>query len=344
MMVGKKASFIIALWAIAAVLLPTQVHAATLLESRFGVFPTLTEINWEYAPGMYYNAHAFTPESLLPTKNTETVNYNIDDWFGRWDPKGELLPDEDGRTYDQPPWDGSAWPSGDEPYDTEAYYFDDDENNLYIAIITGSPTPQNGIFTDARVGNYPIVQGDLALDFGLPHGQTDGTGFRYNFGIDITPDERPSSGDVQSFYQDEVGSTLYQTDAGWYLGSPDVAVDPLGTGAFTNFDPNHASFSGTALGNVKVDWYELQFPGGLLENHWATWVIEVTIPWNLVPRLHEGDRIAYRFLTGCRNDGNQTELFLTGEGTVATPEPGTMALLALAIPGILWLRSRRRQA
>lgn len=299
--------------------------------------------NWEYTTGSFYTGYQFDSASLAPTRNLGTVDYAVNDWFGRW----TLTSLTDHTDY---PGTGT-WPAGSEWYDVEAMYADDDGRNLYVAIITSIPSPANGIFMDTRSGSIPVTQGDLALDLGLSGSQTDAHGFRYNYGVNLTDEVRPASGNVTVLRSNTVGNTLYQTNGSgstgaWYLGTPDNAVSPPNDGAFTVFDPGNAGSSGylSGLGGTTTSWYQLSttYDGlPVQENHADTWVIEATVPLALLPRVEAGQAIGLQFLPGCRNDGNSTALYLTLNGDLDMPEPGTWVLLTLGGVGLAW-RLRRR--
>jgi hypothetical protein len=317
--------------------------ADTLLQSRFGVNPEVIYRNWEYASGQHYSAYQFNIDSLKPTKNLDTVDYQLDDWFGRW--TGTI-----GQGVYDYPGTGTR-PSGEEPYDTEAYYFDDDEDYLYFATIMGFYTPEWGVWYEDRGNVGAVIQGDFAIDLKLPGSQIDSWGFNYNYGVDLTPEERPAEGyNASSFYQDALGSKVYHTTAGWYLGTPHGAVNPVSgnlSDSFTNFDPAWEDGQGmTYVGDATVSWYQLAlyYDGvSVLENKWDTWVIEVTIPRVTLPSLAAGDEIQFRWQPGCRNDGSSSHAFITGSGTVDTPEPGSLLLFALgAGPLGAWLRRRKQ--
>jgi len=316
---------------------------ATLLADRFGVTPQVQLIsNWQYAPGQYYTGYQFTSSSLAPTLNLPTVDYQANDWFGRW--SQTVL-----GTHTNYPGTG-AYPAGEEPYDIEAYYFDNDDNNLYFAVIVGFPSPADGIFIETRTNpDTAITQGDFALDLpGVSGSQADSWGFAYDYGVDLTDENRPASGNVTSFASNTLGSDVYRTTTGWYVGTPDGAVNPT-TGnesnSYTNFDPSYSGLS--SLGSATVSWYNLDIQYGgssVLENNWETYVIEITIPRTLLATLEPGDQLSYQWLMGCRNDGSDATAYLTGGGDIDTPEPGTLALLLMgAGPFGVWVRKRRRQ-
>lgn len=330
----------------ALVALTVTVSEATLLNDRFGVTPTVSPVtNWEYSTGNYYSGYKFNTGSLAPTRNLTTVDYNVNDWFGYWNNTNIA-------THTDYPGTGT-WPSGSEPYDVEAIYFDDDGRNMYIAIVTSVPTPANGIFTDTRTSPAAIVtQGDIALDLRLSGSQQDARGFRYNYGIDVVDENRPSSGNVSSFATNTVGTGVYRTTGSgtstgaWYLGTPSGAVSPPGDGARTNFDPSYSPSYVNLLGSATTSWYQLdlQYSGSsVLENNYQTWVIEATIPMSLFPRFEKGQSIAMQFMPGCRNDGNSTQLYMFLDGDLDAPEPGTWALLIAGLAGVAYRIRRRRK-
>jgi len=321
---------------------------ATLLQDRFGVNPQVQYIsNWQYAPGRYYSGYQFVASSFTPTANVNTVDYQYNDWFGRW--SQTTL-----GSYTSYPGTGS-YPSGEEPYDNEAYYFDNDENNLYFAVVVGFPSPANGIYVETRLNpDGAVTQGDFAINTpGVSGSQTDSTGFAYDYGVDLTDEIRPVSGNVTSFASNTLGSGIYRTTTGWYLGTPTGSVNPV-TGnesnAYTNFDPD-SPYNGagtmTNTGTATVNWYQLNLTYGgntVLENNWQTYVIEITIPRSSLVALNPGDVLQYQWLMGCRNDGSSTTAYMTGSGDIDVPEPGTMAMLLAGVgPLGMWMRSRKRK-
>lgn len=328
-----------------ALILCSAVAQATLLQDRFGVNPTLIYRNWEYTSGSFYTGYQFDATSLVPTRNLATVDYSINDWFGRWTLTSLT-------THNDYPGTGT-WPAGSEWYDVEAMYVDDDGRNIYLAIITSIPSPANGIFVDTRTSpNIPVVQGDLAIDFGLAGSQSDANNFDYNYGINLTDEVRPGSGNVTTLRNNTVGNQLYRTTGSgatgaWYLGTPNNAVSPPNDGAYTVFDPGHAGSAPylTAVGTTTTSWYQLNttYNGNpVQENNADTWVIEATIPLDLLPRVEAGHAVTFQFLPGCRNDGNSTQLYMNLNGDLDMPEPGTWALLSLGAVGLAWRVRRRR--
>ncbi len=287
---------------------------ADLLSSHFGVNLQLdtTTVYYDYANGQGTRTYPIKPNSWAPTLNTETVDYKVEDWFGEW-------------KYD----DRTIWgekPYGGEPYDVEAIYFDDDDENIYIAIVTsfGPVSGYNG-----------LTPGDIALDFGINNPLVDG--FSYDFGVNLSTETRKTNPSYNATPGSTIGSGVYQTNnSDWYLGSPQN--DVYDAGQMTNFDPNFASFSGTYLGNaIQTSYYKYSF-GSLKEGLADTYVIEATISRALFPfEINAGDEIGIRWSPGCRNDNGDMKL----TGTVNTPEPGTLALTAIGMLGLAWVRRRR---
>lgn len=329
---------LLSIFLLAAIFIAGGSAHAYLLDEYFGVNPTLTYVNnWNYGSGTY-SAYRFNLSSLAPTLHTGTADYQIDDWFGYWD--GTI------GNYVSYPGTGT-YPSGEEPYDTEAYYFDDDGTNLYFAVVCGFPSPTTGLYTETRTDpDIPVTQGDFAIDLPGSGSQTDNWGFGYEYGVDLVDENRPTSGNVTSFASDTLGSTLYHTTTGWYIGTPSGAVNPVTgnpSGSFSNFDPSYNGGTGmSALGSVTTNWYQLSLPNQ--ENNWDTYVIEITIPRALLPTLRPGDTLQYHWLMGCRNDGNDAVAYMTGSGDIDTPEPGTVALMLLGVgPLGLWVRRRKQK-
>ncbi len=310
---GRDGLYIVVV--IASVLVLSVPAGADILSSHFGVTLEIdTNTNyWDYKDGHGERTYPMDQDSYTPTLNTDTADHIVDDWFGEW-------------KYDNRTIFGTK-PSGGEPYDVEAIYFDDDQENLYIAIVTSfGPNP----------GYNGVVSGDIALDFGINDEYSDG--FSYDFGVNINNEIRRSDPTKNALFNGSaVGTGLYQTaNSDWYLGSPQNDVP--GSGELTNFDPNFSSFSGTYLGDaIQADYYEYDF-GYYEETLWATYVIEATIPRALFAmEILPDDLIGVQWMSGCRNDNGNLNLY----GSVNTPEPGTLALTALGLAGLAWVRRRR---
>jgi hypothetical protein len=228
----------------------------------------------------------------------------------------------------------------------EAYYFNDDPHNIYIAVITSFPPPPG--YNETRIsGSTLVVSGDLALDFGV-NGAYSGTDpFNYDFGININNEVRHTSGNATSG-GGAVGVAFYQTaNSDWYTGTPTYASYVMGVA--TNFDPNYSRFSGDYLGAATVSYYQYNFPNGWLEGGFPTYVIEATIPKNLFPKgfLEVGDFVGISWVEGCRNDGNNIQGILRFAGAAdiyaaKVPEPITLILYGLGFAGAGLYRRLRR--
>ncbi len=328
-----------------------DVHAQAILNDHFGVYPTLQAADdpnagYQNDPG----GRALEWSSLVPTLNTQTTEWVESDWFGRWNTN--FL----GTDIDHPPADGvdnDGFPAGGEPYDIEAMYFDNDADSFYVAIITSTPhTYTEGSVTDVGVwdpratNDSAIVRtGDLSINLfqGAGTVERNGSVWHYDYGIDVTHENRddlipvpyaalartyPSMRDLN------LGNELYKTSSwaggsnqtapagDWYTSA--VGLNAVGYWEQTNFDPQSASFTGTLVGTTtRVNYYELDF-GGVQENDYATYVYEFAIPRILfgADNPSDGESIGFRFLPGCRNDGNQTDRNIYLIGTVGTTDYG----------------------
>lgn len=264
--------------------------ADPILDSRFGVSLAL-----EGGVGDFPNM--FVLDSLDPTENLDTVDWAVDDWYGNWSTTELAL----GTTFR-----GTA-PSGGEWYDVEAIYFDNDQANFYIAIVTSVPH-LSGYFGPTGVGIYEARQGidawlrpgDLSIDLGL---NAERQGWSYDYSVDIVHDNRDLIASSVPMRDDLLGDLMYRTlndttptvenpaDSDWYTSAPGYNV--VANYEHTNFDPFSTYPTTPApveVGATTVDYYEYTFPGGLLENGAPTYIIEVTIP-----RL-SGPVIMYRSL------------------------------------------------
>ena len=145
----------------------------TLLCDRFGVELKLQSTS--LGGGTAGSGLPFDLTSFVPTKNTATTDYIVGDWYGAWS-----LTDVNGHT--NIPLSGATnnwWPSGSEPYDTEAYYFDSDAENFYLAIVSsvapyqyiGTGTELWGVYeTRSGIAGLWIPPSDIAID--LHYGAT----------------------------------------------------------------------------------------------------------------------------------------------------------------------------
>jgi len=294
-----------------------QLQNTTLLEDWFGVTLQLTNT---LAGGA--NPWSFVLSRFAPTKRLETVEWTQEDWYGNWNVSN----------LNQTTVRGKA-ASGGEWYDVEALYFDNDEDNIYITVVTSFPfegqnlsgTPVAGEvgLQDTRAGTPPvwIRPGDLSLNLGL---NAQVSGWSYDFGVDLTDEIRPASGNITTMRSNTLGDHLYRTQNGaWYVGHP--SNSPPAQGELTNFDPVTSAGLVTDRGVMTVAYYPLSFSNQgvtIKENGADTWVIEVTIPRSAL--AHEGrpdgptdgDTIKIRWASSCRNDASGTNGVISLTGVV----------------------------
>lgn len=297
--------------------------AGTLLNDHFGVTLQLGDPHWDNK--QHAQTYPFDLNSFAPTKNVGTADYAVSDWYGAWS-KTQL-------NHYHTVW--GDHPSGDEPYDVEGMYFDDDAQNIYVAVVTSFPPPPG--LVETRNGDHEIVTGDLALDLGQNAPAADG--FRYDYGINVNHEIRTDN-DAE-FNGGTVGSELYRTaNSDWYLASASNSAS--GNGELSNIDPEDSAFSGTLLGNAEVNAYEYTFADGHQENGFPTYVIEATISRSLLADAEPGDSIGVSWLPGCRNGVGQ---FVGDIDSHAVPEPATLVLLLAGGASFLaGHRLRRRNA
>ena len=293
-----------------------QVQSTTLLKDWFGVNLQLTNT---LAGGA--NPWSFVLPSFAPTKRLETANWAQEDWYGNWNISNMTQSTVRGKT-----------PSGGEWYDVEALYFDNDEDNIYIVVVTSFPfdgrelngDPVAGAvgLRDTRAGGGIWIRpGDLSLNLGL-NGLVDG--WRYDFGVDLVDEIRPTSGNITTMRSNTLGNRLYRTEnAAWYLGHPNNS--PGAQGELTNFDPVSSASLVTFKGEVTTNYYPLSFYDGgvaIKENGADTWVIEVTIPRSALAHATrpngptDGDEIKIRWASSCRNDASGTNGVISLTGVV----------------------------
>jgi LPXTG-site transpeptidase (sortase) family protein len=242
---------------------PVTDQATGLLTTHFGVNLTLL------APHDGGSYNSFDWSSFQPTLNTGTVDFTEGDWYGDW---SETDPN-DFSTIQHATTPGTLdqdwYPSGAEWYDVEAMYFDNDANNIYVAIVTSVPfTVSNPDFgtiaganaTEVGVGDdrfnpgsgqprYWIRPGDLALSL------FDGTArseryssWHYNYGLDLVHENRNS---------DQSHPT------GW--GSVEMRDTNLGAGFYeTNYDAGGSNITGVA----GFDWYASTDSDGRVPAGW----------------------------------------------------------------------------
>jgi GEVED domain len=291
---------------------------AGLLEEHFGVQLSLRE---PWGGGTNYS---FDFNSFAPTKHTDTVDWVESDWYGNWSTADFSHTDIRGN-----------YPSGSEWYDVEALYFDNDADNIYIVMVTSVPHYHDwggghvgtGIY-ESRVGGLWVRPGDLSINLflGQPRQERNDTTWHYNYGVDITHENRDLYQEVGPYRSvqvrdDELGNKLYRTayDAGgdvknpsnsdWYVGAPVGATQAYWE--HTSFDPQSSESLSLGklqyLGDTTVRYYEYTFPDGKLENGAGTYIYEVTIPRALfgADNPRSGQAVGLQWVEGCRNDGEE---------------------------------------
>lgn len=300
----------------------------TLLNDRFGITLGL-QAPWG---GGTYNSFNFA--SFTPTKNLATVEWVEADWYGTWNTGNFNHTDIRGQ-----------YPSGTEYYDVEALYFDNDDANIYVAVVTSTPHLKDWGNGNVGVGIYEsrispgvwIRPGDLSLNLGLnaPRVERNGTRWSYDYGVDITHEDRDQLPGLYTMRDNDLGASLYRTknDLGgsdienpstsdWYTSGLNHNTDAYWE--HTSFDPHSVisqSLGIQYVGETTVSYYEYPFPGGALENGASTYVVEVTIPRALLGADNPdvGDSVGIRWVMGCRNDGNSTQAVIKLWGIIDGP-------------------------
>ncbi len=317
----------------------------TLLSGHFGVTLALQASETDGIGDDSLGAYAFDWNSFVPTLNTSTVDWVESDWIGYWRTNFTEA------TVQHAPAPGSAdldySPNGGEPYDVEALYFDNDADSFYVAIVTSvghlfsGPSRSDVGSQDPRSSSDTALvrTGDLSINLGTGSARTERYGsWYYDYGIDLTHENRDALTALPapfatltypSMHDLDVGNKLYKTssdaggaqndipsDSDWYISGD--GVDAVAGWGHSNFDPQSTAFTGSLRGTVRTQYYEVTFPGGLLENDYPTYVYEFAIPRSLflTDNPGDGDQVAFRFMPGCRNDGNATDGVIILTGTV----------------------------
>lgn len=200
-------------------------------------------------------------------------------------------------------------PAGGEAYDMEAVYFDDDNQNMYLAIVTSMPI---GGSSDGW------KMGDIAIDINQTDGKTGDAAYEY--GIKT----RNEGNNV-------AGSILYKPT--W--------TDPASY-EFPNNGPYTCS-GGTLVGSANLVYKQVtgvseQTRGG--SSCPNNYVIEASIPKSAIGNPSAGQMSNLHVTVGCGND--EIELSpVTFKSNI--PEFPSIALPVAAIMGMILILGRRNK-
>jgi len=215
---------------------------ATLLKDYFGVELQLDLAETRGA------GYAFDRTSFAPTQHTDTASFIETDWYGtwsfeNWDTSSDIVDP------------GRQEPFGGEWYDVEAMYLDNDQHNVYLAIVTSCPFNKDwdaepdvsgapsgiGIYEPRYAGTSLmspfVIPGDIVIDVGLnPRDEKNDKVTSYDFGIDLVHEQRnpkdpyvadtwddPYQHAIQGMRDMSLGNILYPTTAdpgGSDIGDP----------------------------------------------------------------------------------------------------------------------------
>ncbi|HNC18757.1 MAG TPA: PEP-CTERM sorting domain-containing protein, partial [Accumulibacter sp.] len=233
-----------------------------------------------------------------------SINYTVEDQVGS------------GSYYLNPGWGGQA-------YDAEALYakISQADQKLYIALATGhNPRTLNN--------NISFGAGDFAIDFGK-----DGT---YDLGINIKHALSVQNG-VYTFEDFGVEGGVYSNPTWAYgLWTSAGAYTPPGSTAY-NPDPLHPTHlvAGTYRGMASLAYTTTPTTGygsQPTDNHYF---YEMSIDLALLTRSGwNGQAFDIHWTENCANDS----ILVDPPGSV--PEPGSLALAALAFAGLLGSRRK----
>ena len=155
-------------------------------------------------------------------------------------------------------------PSGGEYYDIEAMYFDDDAQNVYIAIVTSMP----------KGGINGVEAGDIAIDFDQKETFSE---YGYEYGIKTHPDT-------------EKGQIIYNPK--WTLPQSNIG--------FIGSAPSKCEFK---TGSSYKDPATLVYVNtGVKDNGLDNWVIEAKIPKSSLGYPSAGQTSNVHVTIGCGND------------------------------------------
>ncbi|OEU41648.1 hypothetical protein BGV40_13815 [Methanosarcina sp. Ant1] len=194
-------------------------------------------------------------------------------------------------------------PAGGEPYDIEALYFDDDAQNMYIAIVTSL----------SQYGHSGVEAGDIAIDL-----DRDGV---YEYGIKTT-------GDAQTM-------GLIRKNPTW-SGPTDFSSSTPNT-----FNINSGSPAGKAsLRYELVSNADELVNYGSSQQKYPNYIIEAGIPKSSIGNPTVGQTSNIHVTIGCGND--LIELIpVTFKTNI--PEFPSMALPVAAILGVMFIFGNKKK-
>jgi hypothetical protein len=204
---------------------------------------------------------------LAGAQASYVIDGNLNDWgvtpFSDWVPSGTA-------DYTEANGDNTYNAQGyvDSLYDFEAMYFDDDDDNIYIAVVCSYPLGEGSWGGDLGLD----LNGDAAIS---AHGVV--TGLEYAV--------RVSSDNIADVVQNPVwtNTSLYKWPDGWQ-GSP------------------YQVKSGTVIGTAEVALAVKGYPGES-----GTRILEVAIPKTLLTELIVGDIVTTHISMWCGNDSINLE-------------------------------------
>lgn len=206
-------------------------------------------------------------------------------------------------------------PSGGEPYDIEALYFDDDAQNMYIAIVTS-------LSPDGHTDEYSrhTDPGDIALD--VDNKGNTGT-YGYEYGI------KTDTGLIRRYPTWTIRTTDFTTS------------EPY------KFNANSGSAVGPGGADVRADLKYVRVTNapeevnyGSTKKSYDNYIIEARIPKSALGNPSVGQTSNIHVTMGCGND--EIELIPVTFKT-QIPEFPSVALPVAAILGIMFILGRRNK-
>ena len=236
----------------------------SLLQWHFGVTPTLDTAAFNNSAG--YNdgsgangGYPFNPNSLIPTKHMDTADYTISDWFGSWDKDFGFVNIS------------GSYPSGGEWYDVEALYLDNDEDYIYVSVITSAPFKDTNIagndanktigIVDPRLDSTTafIRPGDLSINLlkdGTARNERSSTTWNYNYGLDLIDDVRPNNDNSNEYTVGTYYKTQYIRSETLQKGLYSTTSDLPDTASDIVYPSTGDWYTGSRVGHVDA-YYEL---------------------------------------------------------------------------------------